>query len=107
MRGRDDGRFEKFHLTCPVCGALPGTTCLDEDFQELERIHPSRRVSVAERNRRYAVDWEPPELAERHREEEAARAARAPLYNPPLKSRFHSGRKALRSQNPPKPARRP
>ena len=59
------GEFETYHLTCPVCGALPGTSCM-EDFQELERVHPSRRMSVAERNRRHAASgWEPPELAER------------------------------------------
>jgi hypothetical protein len=65
MLGRRGDEPETYHLTCPVCGALPGTSCI-EDFQELERVHPSRRMSVAERNRRHAVTgWEPPELAER------------------------------------------
>jgi hypothetical protein len=31
----DQGKFETYHLTCMVCGAPPGTTCLDEDYQEL------------------------------------------------------------------------
>jgi hypothetical protein len=52
MSGRNDAGFETYHLMCPICGALPQTTCIDWDFQELERIHLSRRMSVAERNRR-------------------------------------------------------
>lgn len=65
MRWRRGDEPETYHLTCPVCGALPGTSCT-EDFQELERVHPSRRMSVDERNRRHAASgWEPPELAER------------------------------------------
>ncbi|MGN9846499.1 zinc finger domain-containing protein, partial [Nonomuraea sp. H19] len=31
------------HLTCPVCGALPGTSCISQG-QELAQIHPSRRM---------------------------------------------------------------
>ena len=65
MRWQRGDEAETYHLTCPVCGALPGTSCI-EDFQELERVHPSRRMSVAERNHRHAASgWEPPELAER------------------------------------------
>jgi hypothetical protein len=41
---------ETHHLMCMVCGALPGTTCLDEDLRELELVHPSRRLTIAERN---------------------------------------------------------
>jgi hypothetical protein len=52
MGGRSDGGFETYHLTCPVCGALPRTTCIDENYRELEKVHPSRRMSIAERNRR-------------------------------------------------------
>ena len=63
MRSRRGGEPETYYLTCPVCGALPGTSCI-EDYQELARVHPSRRMSVAERNRRHAATgWEPPELA--------------------------------------------
>jgi hypothetical protein len=52
---------EVHHLSCPACGVLPGTTCI-QDGQELERVHPSRRLSIAERNRRSAEGWLPPEL---------------------------------------------
>jgi hypothetical protein len=77
MCSRDE-EFETYYLTCPVCGALPGTSCI-EDYQELERVHPSRRMSVAERNRRHAASgWEPPELVERRRRERDAEAASAP-----------------------------
>ena len=63
MRSRRGDEPETYYLTCPVCGALPGTSCI-EDYQELARVHPSRRMSVAERNRRHAATgWEPPELA--------------------------------------------
>ena len=31
----DQGKSEVHHLTCMVCGALPGTTCIDSDYQEL------------------------------------------------------------------------
>ena len=78
MGNRRGGGSETYHLTCPVCGALPGTSCL-EDYQELERIHPSRRMSVAERNRRHAASgWEPPELVERRLRERDGEAASAP-----------------------------
>jgi hypothetical protein len=63
---------ETYHLTCPVCGALPGTSCI-ENYPELDRVHPSRRMSVAERNRRHAATgWEPPELTERRLRERGA-----------------------------------
>jgi hypothetical protein len=34
MRTRQD-QFETYHLTCMVCWALPGMTCIDSDYQEL------------------------------------------------------------------------
>lgn len=78
MRGRRGDEPETYHLTCPVCGALPGTSCIEE-FQELQRVHPSRRMSVAERNRRHAATgWEPPELAERRPGKPDAGNASAP-----------------------------
>jgi hypothetical protein len=84
MRSRQGEEFETYHLTCPVCAALPGTSCIDEEYQELARVHPSRRVSVAERNRRRdASGWEPPELAERRLRRHQA-IARAPLSDPTL-----------------------
>ena len=85
MRVRGDG-FETYHLTCMVCGALPGTTCLDEDYQELAWVHPSRRVSIEERNRRFSNGWEPPEIAERRRRRKAEEIMRAPLFDPRLGS---------------------
>jgi hypothetical protein len=85
VRIRQGERFETYHLTCPVCSALPGTSCIDEDYRELAEIHPSRRVSIAERNRRRrASGWEPPELTERRIREHEARVARAPLFDPRL-----------------------
>ena len=45
---------------CMVCGALPGTTCLDKDLRELPEVHPSRRLTIAERNWRTRNGWEPP-----------------------------------------------
>jgi hypothetical protein len=65
-----------------VCGALPGTTCLDEDYQELAQVHPSRRMSIGERNWRFRQGWEPPELIERRRQRQAEEKARAALFNP-------------------------
>lgn len=84
MNDRVVSRFQIHHLTCPVCGALPGTTCIDENYRELPEIHPSRRVSIAERNRRFSEGWLPPVLAERYQERRAAEAARAPLFDPEL-----------------------
>jgi hypothetical protein len=83
MRSSRGPEPETYHLTCPVCGALPGTSCI-EDYQELERVHPSRRMSVAERNRRHAATgWEPPELAERRVRERAAEGTgRRPVSSP-------------------------
>ena len=87
MGNRRGGATGTYHLTCPVCGALPGTSCL-EDYQELEQIHPSRRVSVAERNRRQADSgWEPPELAERRPRERDAEAANTPPPHPGPRAR--------------------
>jgi hypothetical protein len=63
--GRGTVACETHHLMCVVCGALPGTTCLDEDLRELEQVHPSRRLTIAERNWRTRNGWEPPELTER------------------------------------------
>ncbi|MFI6519912.1 hypothetical protein ACIBF1_30465 [Spirillospora sp. NPDC050679] len=60
----DPRQFQVWHLTCPVCGALPEITCV-ENGQELRHIHSSRRLSLAERNRRAAAGWMPPELAQR------------------------------------------
>ena len=82
MRDRQGRHFETYHLTCPVCWALPGTSCIDEEYHELVTVHPSRRLSVAERNRRRASGWEPPELAERRRREHDAKVARAALFDP-------------------------
>ena len=96
MRVRQDV-FETFHLTCMVCGALPGTTCIDEDYQELPRVHPSRRMSIGERNWRFRQGWEPPELAERRRKRQAREAARAALFDPRLGPGAKAVRKALRS----------
>lgn len=85
MHSRQGEHFETYHLMCPVCGALPGTSCIDEGYQELVKVHPSRRVSIAERNRRvHASGWEPPELAERRVREHEAWVARAPLFDPRL-----------------------
>lgn len=67
----DQGKFETYHLTCMVCGVLPGTTCLDEDYRELPQVHPSRRMSIGERNWRFRQGWEPPELVERRRKRQA------------------------------------
>ena len=95
MRVRQ-GRFETYHLTCMVCGALPGTTCIDDDYQELGQVHPSRRMSISERNWRFRQGWEPPELVERRRKRRAEEAARAPLFNPRHAPSSKPVRKALR-----------
>lgn len=76
-------KFETHHLTCMVCGALPGITCVDGD-QERAEVHPSRRMSIAERNWRSRNGWEPPELVERRRRQRAEAAERAPLFDPRL-----------------------
>ena len=77
------GRRETHHLTCPVCGALPGTTCVDEG-EELDKVHPSRHISVAERNWRSLNGWEPPELTERRTSRQDEEDTRALLFNPRL-----------------------
>jgi hypothetical protein len=92
----DRGKFETYHLTCMVCGALPGTTCLDEDYQELAQVHPSRRMSIGERNWRFRQGWEPPELVERRRKRQAEERARAALFNPRHGPGAKPVRKALR-----------
>jgi hypothetical protein len=92
----DRRRFETYHLMCQVCGALPGTTCIDDDYQELAWVHPSRRMSIAERNWRFRQGWEPPELAERRRKRRAEEAARAALFNPRHGPGAKPVRKALR-----------
>jgi hypothetical protein len=38
IRSSQGEDFETYHLTCPVCSALPGTSCIDEEYQELARI---------------------------------------------------------------------
>ncbi len=92
----DQDRFETYHLTCPVCGALPGTTCIDTDYQELAQVHPSRRMSIGERNWRFRQGWEPPELVEQRRQRRAAETARAALFNPRHRPGAKPVRKALR-----------
>ena len=49
---------ETYHLMCMVCGALPGMTCVDSDFHELPQVHPSRRISISERNWRSLQGWD-------------------------------------------------
>lgn len=92
----DQGKFETYHLTCMVCGALPGTTCIDEDYQELPQVHPSRRMGIGERNWRFRQGWEPPELVEQRRKRRAEERARAALFNPRLGPETKAVRKALR-----------
>jgi hypothetical protein len=58
-------------------------------------------MGIAERNhRRHASGWEPPELAERHRKDHAAKVARAPLFDPKLVSAAPQGRKPRNSIEP-------
>jgi hypothetical protein len=59
MRAQQD-QFETHHLTCLVCGAVPGTACADREFQELPEVHESRRMSISERNWRLDQGWQPP-----------------------------------------------
>jgi hypothetical protein len=79
-----------------VCGALPGTTCLDSDYQELPQVHPSRRMSIAERNWRFRQGWEPPELVELRRKRRKEQARVAALFNPRLGPQNREVRKAQR-----------
>jgi hypothetical protein len=89
-------RFEIHHLTCMVCGALPGTTCLDTDYQELPQVHPSRRMSIAGRNWRFRQGWEPSELVELRRRRRKEQAGVAALFNPRLGPQTREVRKAHR-----------
>ena len=73
----DRGKFDTYHLTCMFAGRYPGTTCLDEDYQELAQVHPSRPMSIGERNWRFRQGWEPPERVERRRKRQAEEKARA------------------------------
>jgi hypothetical protein len=66
MRARHD-ESETHHLMCMVCGALPGTTCIDSDFRELPQVYPSRRMPISERNWRSRQGWQPPELVQQQR----------------------------------------
>ena len=43
-------KFESSHLTCVVRGAVPGTSCIGDDYWELPQIHPSHQTSIQERN---------------------------------------------------------
>src|SRR5882724_3311526 len=107
MRDRQGRHFETYHLTCPVCWALPGTSCIDEEYHELVTVHPSRRLSVAERNRRRASGWEPPELAERRRREHDAKVARAALFDPKLGPGVTAALQGRRPRNLVEPRRGP
>jgi len=51
--------------------ALPGAACVDSDFHELLEAHPSRRMTISERNWRNQQGWQPPELAGREKQEAA------------------------------------
>ena len=88
--------FETHHLTCPVCAALPGTTCVDSGIHELAEVHPSRRMTISERNWRLAQGWQPPELAEERRTRKIEKIARGALFNPGLGPKAQQVRQALR-----------
>jgi hypothetical protein len=98
MRDQRDQRdqFETHHLTCLVCGALPGTACVDRRFQELPEVHESRRMPISERNWRLDQGWQPPELAEERRTREIQKIARGALFNPALGPDAQQVRQALR-----------
>jgi hypothetical protein len=64
--------------------AFPGTACIDRDFHELPQVHPSRRMSISERNWRSGQGWEPPELVQQHRKRRKQEAAQAALFDPRL-----------------------
>lgn len=99
MRARQD-ESETHHLMCMVCGALPGTTCIDSDFQELPQVHPSRRMTISERNWQSRQGWEPPELVEQQRARLKQRAARAALFDPHLGPDAKAVQKARRRSGP-------
>lgn len=90
------GELETSPHTCMVCGALPGTTCIDDNYQELAQVHPSRRMSVAERNWRFRNGWVPSELANKYRKRRAQEAGRAALFDPRLGPGAQAVRKAIR-----------
>jgi hypothetical protein len=92
----DQDKCETYHLICPVGGALRGTTCIDTDYQELAQVHPSRRMSIDERNWRFRQGREPPELVEQRRSRQAEESARAALFNPRRGPTAKPVRKALR-----------
>jgi hypothetical protein len=87
--------FETHHLTCPVCGALPGTACVDSDFHELPEVHPSRRMTISERNWRTQQGWQPPELAKERRKRRRQQTAVSALFDPRLGPDAKAVRKAL------------
>jgi hypothetical protein len=89
-------QFETHHLTCMVCGAVPGTACVDTDFHELPQVHASRRMSISERNWRSGQGWEPPELVSQRRGRQRQEAARAALFDPTLGPDARAVQKAAR-----------
>jgi hypothetical protein len=86
---------ETHHLTCPVCGALPGTTCVDGDFHDRPQVHPSRRMTISERNWRTQQGWQPPELAKEKRRREKQGTALSVLFDPRIRTDTKAVRKAL------------
>lgn len=92
--------YETHDLTCMVCGALPGTTCIDSDYQEIAEIHPSRRMSIAERNWRFGQGWEPPELVKERRRRRKQEARRSALFDPRLGPDAKAVQKALKTGGP-------
>ena len=76
-------KFETHHLTCMVCGALPGITCVDDD-QERAEVHESRRMSIAERNWRSRNGWEPPDWWSGAAGSGLRRPSGLPLFDPRL-----------------------
>ncbi len=85
---------------CMVCGALPGTTCIDSDFRELPQVHPSRRIPISERNWRSRQGWQPPELVQQQRTRLKQQAARAALFNARLGPEDEAVRKARGRSGP-------
>ena len=99
MHARQD-ESETHHLMCMVCGAPPGTTCIDRDFQELPQVHPSRRMPISERNWRSRQGWEPPELVQQQRTRLKQQAARAALFDPRLGPDAKAVQEARRRSGP-------
>lgn len=54
---------ETHHLMCTVCGTMPGTVGPGGDVRELAEVHPSRRLTIAERDWRTRNGWERSGLA--------------------------------------------